>query len=120
MTVGGTVNGGSQLNVSSGTGGVNFLSAIGGTTPLSSLTAAVGSINLGPVTTVGAQTYTGTATLNGNLTTTNSAITLNSPVTLGANTILNAGTGAIMFGNTVNGAFGLRPTAPARRRSPAQ
>ena len=37
MTVGGTVNGGSQLIVSSGTGGINFLSAIGGTTPLSSL-----------------------------------------------------------------------------------
>ncbi len=107
MTIGGTVNGGSQLNVTSGTGGINFLSAIGGITPLSSMTATVGSISLGPVTTVGTQTYTGTTTLNGNLTTTNSAITLNSPVTLGANTALNAGGGAIMFGNTVNGAFSL-------------
>ncbi len=107
MTVGGTVNGGSQLNVTSGTGGINFLSAIGGTTPLSSLTATVGSISLGPVTTVGAQTYTGATTLNGNMTTTNSAITLNSPVTLGANTILTAGAGPITFGNTLNGAFSL-------------
>jgi hypothetical protein len=107
MTVGGTINGGAPLTVSSGTGGINFLGAIGGTTPLSSLTVTVGSMSLGPVTTVGAQTYTGTTTLNGNLTTTNSAMTLNSPVTLGANTILNAGTGAITFGNSLNGAFSL-------------
>ena len=107
MTVGGTVNGGSQLIVSSGTGGINFLSAIGGTTPLSSLSAMVGSIALGPVTTVGTQTYTGATTLNGNLTTTNSAITLNSPVTLGANTIMNSGNGAIAMNGTVNGSFTL-------------
>jgi filamentous hemagglutinin family protein len=107
MTVGGTVNGGSQLTISSGTGGINFLSAIGGTTPLSSLTATVGSISLGPVTTVGAQTYTGVATLNGDLTTTNGTITLNSPVTLGANTTLSAGAGSISFGDTLNGSFSL-------------
>ncbi len=107
MTVGGTVNGGSQLTVSSGTGGINFLSAIGGTTPLSSLSATVGSIALGPVTTVGTQTYTGATTLNGNLTTTNNAITLNSPITLGANAAMNAGNGAITMNGTVNGVFSL-------------
>ena len=107
LTVGGTINGGSQLNISSGTGSIDFLSAIGGTTPLSSLTANVGFISLGPVTTTGTQTYTGATTLNGNLTTTNSAITFNSPVTLGANTILDTGAGDIVFGNTLNGAFSL-------------
>ncbi len=107
MTVGGTINGGSQLNVTSGTGGINFFGAIGGITPLSSLAATVGSISLGPVTTLGTQTYTGTTTLNGNLTTTNSALTFNSPVTLGANSVINAGTGAVTLGNTVDGAFGL-------------
>ncbi len=107
LTVGGTINGGSQLNISSGTGSINFLSAIGGTTPLSSLTANVGSISSGPVTTTGTQTYTGPTTLNGNLTTTNSAITFNSPVTLGANTILDTSAGDIAFGNTLNGAFSL-------------
>jgi len=73
-------------------GSTTFASAVGGTTPLASLTTdAAGStaINGGGVTTTGAQGY-------------------GDPVSLGASaTFTSTGSGAITFGNTLNGAFAL-------------
>ena len=89
ITFGNTVNGAQSLTANS-TGATTFLGAVGNTTALTSLTTNVGGttdINGGRVTTTGAQTY-------------------NDAVLLSANTTLNAGAGAITFGNTVNSTTG--------------
>ena len=90
ITFNNTVNGAQALAVNT-TGTTTFGGAVGGTTALTSLTTNAGgttAINGGTITTTGAQTY-------------------NDAVTLGADTTLNAGAGAITFGNTLDGAFNL-------------
>ena len=90
ITFNNTVNG-SQTLVVNTTGSTTFGGAVGGTTALTSLTTNAGgttALNGGGITTTGAQTY-------------------NDAVTLGANMTLNAGAGAITFGNTLDGAFNL-------------
>jgi hypothetical protein len=86
-----TVNGAFSLTVNTG-GSTTFGGAVGGTTPLTSLTTDAG----------------GTTTINGgSITTNNGPISLADAVTLGANTTLSAGSGNITLGSTVNGAFAL-------------
>ncbi|HEX7890013.1 MAG TPA: autotransporter-associated beta strand repeat-containing protein [Ramlibacter sp.] len=88
-----TVDGNTDLAIN--TAGITRLfGTVGGGTALASLTTdAGGSSRIGTnVTTTGAQTY-------------------NDAVVLTANTALNAGTGTIAFGGTVNGAFALSATA---------
>ncbi|HET7922521.1 MAG TPA: filamentous hemagglutinin N-terminal domain-containing protein, partial [Gammaproteobacteria bacterium] len=68
---GSTIDGGSDLTLTAGSGGAIVLQgAVGGTTPLTSVTLSGNTANLQAVTTTGAQTYTGvtTTTLNGTLT----------------------------------------------------
>ena len=71
---------------------------MGGTTPLSSLTASGNTVAVQAATTTGPQSYTGTTTLNGDLTTTNSAITLNSATSITTPLTLSAGTGTVTAG----------------------
>ncbi|MFO0784351.1 MAG: filamentous hemagglutinin N-terminal domain-containing protein [Phycisphaerales bacterium] len=89
VTLGGTVNGATDLTLSSATGST-LSGLVGGATALNSLTIAAGPATLsgGGVTTTGAQTY-------GNL-------------TLGAATTLaSTSGGALNLNGTVNGAFAL-------------
>jgi hypothetical protein len=77
-----TVDGGQALIANSGAGALQFVGAVGGGTPLASLTATGSTIAAGAVSTLGLQSYTGALTLNGNLTTVNSAVTVLGPTTL--------------------------------------
>ncbi|HIE66040.1 MAG TPA: hypothetical protein EYQ01_09605 [Nitrospira sp.] len=88
-----------------GTGIVDLRGAVGGTTPLSSLTiGSAGTAKLNDATTTGAQSVTaGTIQTNGVHTTTTSEITLTGTVVLQNSTTLSTGSGA---GNiTVTGAI---------------
>ncbi len=96
VTFASTLNssGGSRSLTVNSTGTTTFGGAVGASSALSSLTTNAGGstlINGGAVRTTGNQTY-------------------GDAVTLGADTALNAGTGAITFGNTLNGAFNLTTT----------
>jgi hypothetical protein len=77
VTFKGTINGANTLTVNA-SGITDFQQAIGGTTPLTSLTTdAVGSSRInGNVTTTGSQTYNDSVTLTGNSTLEGSDITL--------------------------------------------
>src|SRR5207253_2982013 len=91
ITLAGAVNGAFSLTIN--TAGVTTLGgAVGGSTPLVSLTTNAGgstALNGGTVTTTAAQSYSDT-------------------VTLGANTILSSsGSGNITLAGAVNGAFSL-------------
>ena len=113
-----TVNGEFGLTVNAGTGMVTFGGAVGGTTPLASLTVVTGPTTLaGNVTTSGSQTYNSAVTLNATdtLTTTNSAIDFVSTVdaTTAGNQGLtvSTGTGAVTFGGAVGGSQALASLA---------
>ena len=86
---GATVDGGHGLTIGSGTGGVNFAGAVGGTTALASLTIGSG----------------GTVAINGGLVDTTGAQSYGEAATLGAATTLDASTAS--FGSTLNGAEAL-------------
>jgi hypothetical protein len=86
ITLASTVNGAFSLTVNT-SGVTTFGGAVGGTTPLTTLTTdapGVTQINGGAVTTTSNQTY-------------------NDNVTLGVSTALNAGSGNVTFGGTLNG-----------------
>ncbi|MDQ2103305.1 beta strand repeat-containing protein, partial [Azospirillum isscasi] len=102
----GTVNGAQALTVNS-TGATAFNAAVGGTTALSSLTTGTGSVSLVNVTTAGAQSYGGPTSLTGTYTTGNGAFTVAGPVTLAGDATVDAGSGAVLFLGTVNGARAL-------------
>jgi filamentous hemagglutinin family protein len=89
VTFNGAVNGAHNLIISN-SGGVTFDSTVGANTALSSLA-----------------TGTGTTTFDGNVTTANGNVTVNGGTTLGANVTITAGTGAVDFAKTVNGAHTL-------------
>jgi hypothetical protein len=100
------------LTLNGGTGGVVTVSgAVGGVTPIGSLTATGSSVNIQSVCTLGSQTYTGAVTLNGNLVSTEAgAITVNGPATLAvAASIMTAGGDGddIMFNGPITGGFDL-------------
>ena len=84
VTFSGTVDGAHNLTIENI--GVTFGGAVGGTTPLASLTTD----------------YDARTTLDGDVTTTG-PVTLNAPVTLGGNVTINAGAGAVALANGVNG-----------------
>ncbi len=107
-----TVDGGQALIANAGSGALQFGGAVGGITPLTSLTATGATIVVNAVSTTGAQTYTGTLTLNDDLVTVNSPITVTGPTTLGGDVSISTGAGAgdITFAgttSTINGAHAL-------------
>ncbi len=85
ITLGGTVNGNPGLTLNS-TGSTTLSAAIGGITPLASLTTNA----------------VGTTALNGGSLRTTGPMTFGDAVTLGADTILNSGGGVILFSTTFN------------------
>ena len=90
ITFASTLDGAVAL-IANSTGTTTFGGAVGGTTPLATLTTnALGgtTINGGSIATTGAQTY-------------------NDPITLGANTTFDAGAAALSFNSTINGGFSL-------------
>ncbi len=84
------IDGGHNLVLAGGTLVLN--GAVGGTTPLASLTAQGAQIQL-----------------DGNIAT-SGAVTIGGPAFLGANLAISAGTGAVNFTGTIDGAFGLTVT----------
>ena len=82
------VNGAGALTVNAGVGMVSFMSTVGATTPLGSLTV------------------TGSTTLGGDITTNNGNITFNSAVTSSVAHGWNAGTGNIALNSTYTGTSG--------------
>ncbi|CAO3455988.1 hypothetical protein [Azospirillum argentinense] len=105
-TVNGTVDGAQDLTAIS-TGAMVFNAAVGGTTALASLTTGTGYTSLVNVTTTGAQSYGGETSLMGTYATGNGAFTVEGPVTLAGAATINAGSGAVTFNGTVNGAQAL-------------
>ncbi|HEX3658963.1 MAG TPA: hypothetical protein VHV55_24430 [Pirellulales bacterium] len=102
----GTVDGDYGLTISqSGLPGTSFAAAVGGSIPLASLTATSGTLSIGNVTTVGAQTYNQDVQLDGVAQATSGAISISSPITLLGNSVISAG-GAVNL-NQVDGAFAL-------------
>ena len=113
-----TINGGQALTLSAGLGDLLISGAVGGTTPVSSVTLSGNTASLAAVTSVGAQNYTGvtTTTMAGTL----SVNTAGSGVSAGT-TVLAAGGGTISLTGsstandvtlgTVNGAQALGITA---------
>ncbi|UKJ77128.1 filamentous hemagglutinin N-terminal domain-containing protein [Azospirillum brasilense] len=106
ITFNGTVNGAQALTAIS-TGAMVFNAAVGGTTALASLTTGTGYTSLVNVTTAGAQSYGGETSLMGTYATGNGAFTIAGPVTLAGAATVNAGSGAVTFNGTVNGAQAL-------------
>ncbi|OYD80481.1 hypothetical protein CHT98_31140 (plasmid) [Azospirillum brasilense] len=106
ITFNGTVNGAQALTATS-TGAMVFNAAVGGTTALASLTTGTGYTSLVNVTTAGAQSYGGETSLMGSYATGNGAFTVAGPVTLAGAATVNAGSGAVTFNGTVNGAQAL-------------
>ena len=106
ITFGSTLDGASNLTLSSNTGTV-LDGVVGGNTNLTSLTlegGATDTIDTTAITTTGAQIYNDALTLsaaNTTLDTTNSAVTFDSTVD-GANAlVVNAGSGIVTFDNKV-------------------
>ncbi|MBX3443866.1 MAG: hypothetical protein KF774_15775 [Planctomyces sp.] len=100
----GTVDGASALVVNTpGGGNTTFQDAVGGTTPLASLTTDAGGatfINGGKVATSGAQSYNDIVTVgvkDAVLSTTNNLVSFADLLTLAANLTINAGSGAVTF-----------------------
>ncbi|MDW7631008.1 beta strand repeat-containing protein, partial [Azospirillum brasilense] len=106
ITFNGTVNGAQDLTAIS-SGAMVFNAAVGGTTALASLTTGTGYTSLVNVTTTGAQSYGGETSLIGTYATGNGAFTVEGPVTLAGAATVNAGSGAVTFNGTVNGAQAL-------------
>lgn len=108
LTFGGTVDGAYALAANAGSGALQFLGAVGTTTPLTSLAATGSTVAAASVTTSGTQSYTGNAgvTLSGTLGTTDSNVTVTGPTTLGGNVSILTTGGNITFSgatSTVNG-----------------
>src|SRR5205807_9396193 len=95
--------------LTAGGGAVTVRGAVGGTTPLTDLTASGNTLNLRAVSTTGAQSNTGATTLNGNLNSnTAGAITVTGAATLATGPIVvqtagGAATDDITFTSTING-----------------
>ena len=123
ISFGSTLDGAQALTITGGSGTTTFTGAVGGTTPLSSLSATAATITQSStVKTTGAVSYTGSIAIhvNGNITTSTAAtgtVTMTGPVTLAAGVVIDTtnggGTAAgsnINFSGgttTINGAFAL-------------
>jgi filamentous hemagglutinin family protein len=118
LTFGGSVDGAYGLTASAGTGAARFVGAVGGTTPLTSLTTSGFTAAAATVTTSGAQSYTAAygVTLSGNLGTMDNNVLVTGPTTLGGNVTIASTGGNITFSgttSTINGAYALTLTAGA-------
>lgn len=112
-----TLNGAQGLTLAGGTGTTTFTGAVGGSAPLSSLSATAATITQSSTaTTTGALSYTGSTAINlgGNLTTSGGTIGMTGPVALSANvTADTTNTNAVpagatlTFSTTINGANNL-------------
>jgi filamentous hemagglutinin family protein len=117
ITLTSTVNGANSLTLTGGTGGTISFGTIGGTTPLTSLTASGSTINQNStVKTTGAVSYTGSTAVNipSNITTSGGVVTMTGPVTVSGTPTIDStnggGTAAganISFSSTLNGATAL-------------
>ncbi|WP_293360681.1 filamentous hemagglutinin N-terminal domain-containing protein, partial [Microcoleus sp. CAWBG24] len=85
LTFNNTVDGGGDLTVKAASGNVTFTSAIGKTTPLTSLTANSKTSLGGSVTTTGAQTYADAVTIANNQILAGSDVTFNKTVEVAGN-----------------------------------
>ena len=110
-----TLNGAHNLTLNGGTGGtVLFSGAIGGTTPLTSLTATAATITQSSTAkTTGALSYTGTSAINlgGNITTSGGVVTMTGPTSLTANATVDTT-------NAGGTAAGVTLPSPAHRWRP--
>ena len=118
VTFGGTVDGAYALAANAGSGALQFVGAVGATTPLTSLTASGSTVAAANVTTTGAQSYIGNAgvTLSGTLGTTDSSVTVTGPTTLGGNVSILTTGGNITFSgatSSINGDHNLSLVAGA-------
>ena len=98
---GGTVDGAQALSI---TGNAEFDDAVGGTTPLTSVSVSgTTDLNGGAVSTTGGQTYTGAVTVSADttLTDTGAGIDFVSTVDGGANLTAIAASGTVTFGGAV-------------------
>ncbi len=117
VTFSSTLNGAQALTINGGSGITTFTGAVGGTTPLNSLSATAATLAQNSTSrTTGALSYTGSTAINvnGNITTSGGIITMTGPVAItGALTFdsTNAGGTAaganISFSSTLNGATSL-------------
>ena len=107
-----TINGAHNLTLTGGTAGNISFGAVGGITPLTTLTATGATIaQNSTVVTTGAVSYTGGITLGGNIITTGGAVSLTGPTSISAATTIdttNTGAAAaganVTFSSTLNGA----------------
>jgi len=101
----GTSVGANNLTINSGTGNITFFGAVGGTTPLTSLTTTGNTTLTSNVTTSGTQIYNSGVTLAGDVTakTTDSAIAFNNTVNGNQALSVNGGTNSIFFNGIVGG-----------------
>ena len=102
-----TVNGAQALTVND-SGAMVFAAAVGGVTPLASLTTnAGGSTSVQSVTTTGSQTYNDALITSGTYTTTNSAFTAASTTQLAGATTVNTNGGNVNMSGAIDGAKAL-------------
>src|SRR6202790_3881163 len=103
LTFGGSIDGAYGLTVNAGNAALQFLGAIGASTPLASLTASGNTIAVGNVTTSGAQSYAGpgigAVTASGTLSGVGIAFSKQVIVApaVGSAMTMNAGTGTLAF-----------------------
>ena len=110
-----TLDGAQVLNLTAGTGTINFANNVGFSAPLSSITATGSIIDQDKdVRTTGNISYTGTngiqignVTTPANVTATTGAIEINNNLTLEGDVVVNTFLDAITFGGTINGAYTL-------------
>ncbi|MFZ2620394.1 MAG: filamentous hemagglutinin N-terminal domain-containing protein, partial [Alphaproteobacteria bacterium] len=115
LSITGNLNGAHEAVFTAGTGTITIGGAVGGTTPLTALTANGSNISvLGGVNTTGAQTYNAPVTAGGAFTAAGNDMTFaGGAVTLAANTTMASSGGDITFASTIDGAYNLALNAGA-------
>ncbi|MBN1914947.1 MAG: filamentous hemagglutinin N-terminal domain-containing protein [Parachlamydiales bacterium] len=95
ITVNNTIDEAFSLTTTATSGTINFLNAIGGTSPLASFTTSASQItHQASLTTTGAIQHTGSVILGGDVSTTNSNVTVTGNVSISASDVeINTGTG---------------------------
>ncbi|HEX3843376.1 MAG TPA: YDG domain-containing protein [Steroidobacteraceae bacterium] len=112
---GSTVDGAHALTANAGPGVLSFTGAVGGSTPLASLSATGEQLGAGNVSTTGSQAYTAVAgvSLGGALDTSGGDVTVTGPTTLTGDTSVTTEGGDINFSgsaSTINGDHALTLT----------
>ncbi|MBD2202994.1 CHAT domain-containing protein [Calothrix sp. FACHB-1219] len=116
-----TIDGTSNLSLNAGTGNITFGGAVGGTTPLSSLTTRSSNNNVGSnITTTGNQIFNNPVNLTGTsdktFTSNNSAIAFNNSLTAGSNNLTLKADEINFTSSTVSGSgtLKLEPTTTSQ------